>query len=190
LSTTRTARKLSEQIRQKRLPVWIVVASRSGAWIFSAPGARVEASMLERRQGGAWSCQLIEHVNHPEGRLKGRDLISDEPGRVMGRVSSERHAYAPETDPARILAEQFARVLAEKLRLARARNQFRRVILIAESRFLGLLRASLDRATAVRVATSLEKDWQGETLPEIQKRIEPLVGRVQRRLALEHERVS
>jgi len=186
LSTTRTARKLSEQIRQKRLPVWIVVANRSGAWIFSALGARQTGPGIERRQGGEWPLDLIEHIDHPDGRKKGRDLVSDEPGRVMGRVSSERHAYAPETDPARVLAEQFARKLAEKLRVARAQNQFRRLVLIAESRFLGLLRASLDRATAVRVATSLEKDWQWESLPEIQKRIAPLVGRVQSRMALEH----
>lgn len=174
-STTRTARKMAEQLRARRTPIWVVVAHRGGALIFESG---TEPGKLGRVVGsGAPSpvpMRLIERVERPEGRLKNRDVVSDEPGRVMGRVSSERHAYANPTEAKVVLAEQFARELAEKLRLARAQNRFKRVVLVAESRFLGLLRSSLDRPTATRVALSVEKDLNSEPLPRLREYLHQL----------------
>ena len=169
-STTRTARKLSEQLRARRTPTWVVVAHRSGALIFESGFEPDQQGRVRAGEGPERvPMRLIERVEHPEGRLKNRDIVSDEPGRVMGRVSSERHSYAAPTDAKVVIAEQFARALAEKLRLARAQNRFKRVVLVAESRFLGLLRSVLDRPTATRVAFTLEKELNGEPLPEIRK---------------------
>jgi protein required for attachment to host cells len=169
-STTRTARKMAEQLRARRTPTWVVVAHRGGALIFesgSEPGrvGRVVGSSAP----SPVPMRLIERVERPQGRLKNSELVSDEPGRVVGRVSSERHAYANPTDAKVVLAEQFARELAEKLRVARAQNRFKRVVLVAESRFLGLLRSSLDRPTATRVAFSVEKDLNAEPLPRLRE---------------------
>lgn len=185
MSTTRTARKMAEQIRIQKTPIWVLVAHRGGAFIFSTPSVLSESARVNPRLGGGEILELVERIDHPEGRLKNRDLVSDEPGRVMGRVSSERHAYAVQTDASRVVAEHFARVLAEKLRIARTQNRFRKVVLVAESRFLGMLRSMLDRPTAVRVAMTVEKEWAWETLPEIRRHLEPVIGKVQAGLALE-----
>jgi protein required for attachment to host cells len=158
----------------------VLVAHRGGALIFESGFEPEQEGRVRAGQGPERvPMRLIERVERPEGRLKNRDILSDEPGRVVGRVSSERHAYASTTDAKVVLAEQFARVLAEKLRIARAQNRFKRVVLVAESRFLGLLRSVLDRPTATRVAFTLEKELNGEPLPEIRK----LLHSVTRKLA-------
>ncbi|NKI36529.1 host attachment protein [Wenzhouxiangella sp. XN79A] len=122
---------------------WILVADSAQARLFSRRAPRAELVELQD-----WA--------HPESRLHGRDLESDRPGRVF---ASHGHGQSDmqETDaPHRKEAERFAGELADVLERARTQNRFERLTLVAEPRFLGLLRNRLSPETAGAVTRSLD----------------------------------
>jgi len=112
---------------------------------------------------------LIEQIDHPEGRLKNSELDADQPGRSMGSVSRVSHAYSENADSKRTLARHFARDLVARLEKGRVENRFRKVMLIAESRFLGELRSAMGSHLEKMVAGSLEKELHLMPLGQIQE---------------------
>ena len=126
---------------------WILVGHDAGARVFEnyGPGKGLE---------------LVETIEHPEGRLRDRDIDSDRPGRSFRKDSGDprRAAMSRGESPHDRAISDFARALADKLQRARVRNQYERLVLVAPPRFLGLLRASLDGPTAPLVVGSLDKD--------------------------------
>lgn len=121
---------------------WILAAHRGGAKLYEHAG------------GGRLS--LVRTFDHPEGRLQDREIVTDRPGRKAdGRGASLQGTAAPEVDPSRHEAESFARTLAAALTEGRNAGAFERLVLVAEPRFLGLLRGALDGPTADLVAGSV-----------------------------------
>ena len=122
---------------------WIIVADSAQARLFSRETPR--APLVEEQD---WT--------HPESRLAGRDLESDRPGRTFASHGHGQSDMQESDAPHRKEAERFAGELAEHLDHARAENRFERLTLIAEPRFLGLLRGRLAPETLQRVERSLD----------------------------------
>jgi len=124
------------------------VAHRGGARIFE-------------NNGPGKGLQRVDVVDHPEGRLKNVEINSDKPGRAFDSFGGGRHSMGKEHEPTEEVARQFALSLAEKVHLGRTQNRFDRLVLVAEPRFLGVLRAALDSPTASLVSATLGKDLGG-----------------------------
>jgi len=125
--------------------MWILVAHRSGARLFE-------------NKGPGMALELIQDIPHPEGRLKNQELGSDKHGRAFDRQGQGRHAYEKEHSPSAHLAEQFAKHLSKLLDQGRIEHRYSKLVLVAEPRFLGNLRAALTPQTAVLISAALDKD--------------------------------
>lgn len=99
----------------------------------------------------------IEDRVHPSARAANRDVDTDRPGRVhdsFGRHHPlERHESSKEH-----AAQEFAREIASVIAGHRVRGEIGRVVLVAEPRFLGLVRAALDAPTARLVDGEVAKE--------------------------------
>lgn len=122
---------------------WIVVGHRAGARIF-----------LHTRTG----FHLVAEMHNEAGRLKEGEINSDRPGRAYDRTGGGRHAMSTEESAHDHVAGVFAHELAERLRAGRNEHLYGRLVLVAEPRFLGMLRAALDEPTAALVYASVGKD--------------------------------
>ncbi len=143
---------------------WVVVANQSGARIFSA--AASGAGLIE-----------LEDAFNPRGRARDGDIDADRPGRSFDSAGDGRHALGREETPSEHAAADFARHVAARLAAARSAAEFDSLVLVAEPRFLGRLRAALDDPTAATVSASLDKDLvrldAGELLPHVREAIRP-----------------
>jgi len=124
---------------------WVVVAHRGGARLFE-------------NKGPGKGLDLLQDIDHPEGRLKNREIKSDKPGRSYDSKGSGRHAYEKEQEPTAHVAEQFAKQLSGILDDGRTRQAYGRLVLVAEPRFLGNLRSALSRETASMISATIDKD--------------------------------
>jgi protein required for attachment to host cells len=103
-------------------------------------------------------------LNHPASRAKGIDLMAGDRGRTRPRHKDATRgaAMAYRTTPHEVEAEAFSRELAEYLRLARTRNEYAHLVLVAPPSFLGQLREALDEPTRDCVRASIAKGYTGE----------------------------
>ncbi|MEQ8660814.1 MAG: host attachment protein [Gammaproteobacteria bacterium] len=124
---------------------WLVVADRSGARIMAV---RDGGKVLEPRVT----------LEHPEGRLQDRQIDSDRPGRSFDSGGEGRHAMTREESASERIAADFAREIASHLDKARGAGRLDELVLVAEPRFLGLLRDAVDKHTAGCVIASVDKD--------------------------------
>ena len=124
---------------------WILSANRSSASLFESnwPGN------LMRR---------IQDVNHPQGRMQNREINTDKPGRIFDSFGQARHSTSQKQEPTEHIAQQFALNLAELLHKGRLTHAYDRLILIAEPKFLGVLRAALDKNTTSLIIQTVNKE--------------------------------
>lgn len=162
-ATSRTMSSHDDKPMASHLPVgetWIVVASQSQARLF-------------RYMGLKSGLKLIEKIQHPEGRLLDRELGGDRPGRSFSSVGhGGRSAYSEEHGPHEEVALDFARALAEKLRAAHGRNEFSALMLVAESRFLGMLKSCLDEQTSKALVATLDREYHQKSSSELSRKID------------------
>ena len=125
------------------MSTWIIVGHRAGARI------------VEHTRSGL---QLVSEIEHAAGKLKDNELGSDRPGRAFSSVGAGRSAYSPRESAHDHASQNFASQLAETLRTARNEHRFDRLVLVAEPRFLGMLRGALDAPTAALVHDEAHKD--------------------------------
>ncbi len=121
---------------------WVVVCDAARARVFetSEPGARMSE---------------IDDWIEPAGRMSGRELDSDRPGRAMDRARGGRHAMDPPTDPHDKVEARFADRIVERLEVAHRAGRFEKLALIAPPAMLGRLRPAISGA----FARSPELDW-------------------------------
>lgn len=127
---------------------WILVAHRAGARLFET-GDPVHG------------LRLVRAIEHPDGRKRNFDINSDRPGRSFARVGGARHAMGKDHSPTEQVALRFARRLADLLEKARVRNRFGQLVLVAEPRFLGEIRAALSAPALALVVAEIDKDLCG-----------------------------
>lgn len=139
---------------------WVVICHRAGARVVEHKGHRL---------------RLISELAHDAGRLKNRQINTDRPGRQHDRTGPGSHAFGSEESPHDHVATNFARSIAELLNSGRNEKRFVRVVLVAEPRFLGMLRAALDHVTASMVTASLSKDLAHVPVPELQSHLKDVL---------------
>lgn len=126
-------------------------------WYLVADAAR--ARVLEPTPGSG--TQVLHDLEHPASRLKGSDLMADDRGRSRPRNRSAARGGAMDyrTPPREVEAQRFAREVAELLRLARTRNEYDELILVAAPAFLGELRGVFDDTVSRSVRAAIAKDY-------------------------------
>lgn len=138
---------------------WILVADSARARIFSRDK---KFSPLEE----------IETLVHPESRLHRQDLVTDRPGKVQESMTAGEYANDEPTDPKTTEARQFARDISQQLRESRVAGSFRHLVLVAEPKFLGLLRKSLDPGTRDLVTAEVAKNLVRESAEGIARTVD------------------
>lgn len=128
--------------------IWILVAHRGGARVFE-------------NKGPGKGLNLLHDIPHPAGRLKNKDIGADKPGRSFDSCGQARHALSSEQEATAHVAEQFAKQLCTMLDDGRHQQRYGKLVLVAEPRFLGNLRAALSPPTAAMVTASVDKDLGG-----------------------------
>ena len=136
---------------------WVVIADRARASI--------------RRQRSLHSAfDHVDDLDHPEGRLHAAELGTDRPGQVI-----DGHGTPHATEPRQTAQEHetisFARTIAHRLSAAGVARRFDALVLVAEPRFLGVLRAALDHGTQQRVRGEVRKRLIDATDADIAKHL-------------------
>jgi protein required for attachment to host cells len=144
---------------------WILVAHDAGARVFES-------------HGPGKGLTLVETIQHPEGRLRDRDIDSDRPGRSFRKDSGDprRAAMSRGEGPHDRAVSDFVRALADKLRRARVDNRYERLVLVAPPQFLGLLRSSLDAPTTRLVVGSIDKDLATSKEAELVEHLDEVIA--------------
>ena len=131
---------------------WILVADAGRARVFSTHDA------------GA-TLALIRELDHPAGRKRSQELVSDEAGRIDKGGRGILSAMDPPTDPHEHQARQFAETLTDLL--DESHPFYARLTLVAPPHFLGLLMASLSKKTVNALAGSFPLDLTRLTPAEV-----------------------
>ena len=126
---------------------WILIANRTNARLFT--------TLIDDE--GRVSTELVREFDHPKGSLKDQDISTDRPGVALDHGYG-KHAMAKGQSPAEHEDQRFAKELAETLAQGRTDNAFRRLVLIAEPGFLGLLKGALDDQTAKLLTDTVPKN--------------------------------
>lgn len=137
---------------------WVVVADRSRARFF------LLQSHIE-------PMQEFDGMVHEEGRLSGRDELSDRQGGIAGGHGEGDHTFEAPTDLKQHEAEVFARQIEEKLEHGRVNHEYQKLILIAPPFFLGVLRQVLNQHILELVGKSLDKNLVVEDEKQIREHI-------------------
>lgn len=125
-------------------------------WIVVADSARARIFFTDRRDQD-W--ELVESLEHPEARSRGRELLTGPPAMETGEHPKEREAVV------------FARQLARRLERAFNAHEFRQLVLVAPPEMMGLLRQSLAPPVAGAVAHEITKDLSQLRQDELEDRI-------------------
>jgi protein required for attachment to host cells len=137
---------------------WILVAHRGGARLFE-------------NKGPGKGLNLLHDIPHPEGRLKNKDIGADKPGRSIDSHGPGRHSLSSEQEPTAHVTEQFAKQLSTMLDDGRHQQLYGKLVLVAEPRFLGSLRAALSTPTAALVMATVGKDLGSVELHNMPKHL-------------------
>ena len=133
---------------------WILLAHRTGAKLFSSVGYGKNLNQLKE-------------FFYPMGRLRNQEIDTDDKGRRNSSVAGRRNSGGGYSFPAPShqqkggfdkhqgaithIAAIFAKQLADQLKKGRIQNEYDRLILVAEPRFLGTLLGQLDKETSKKV---------------------------------------
>jgi protein required for attachment to host cells len=121
------------------------VANQAGARIFEHPAA------------GA-GLTLVEEIDHPEGRLKSREIDTDRAGAAFESAAPGVRAMGREESAHERVAADFARKLAATLTASRNGGRFDQLVIVADPHLLGLLRRAMDVPTSSRIKRTLPKN--------------------------------
>lgn len=138
---------------------WILVADSAKARLFSR---NKKFSEIEE----------LETLVHPESRLHRQDLVSDRPGQVQESKTPGESANEEPTDPKVAEAQQFARELTRHLREGRVAGKFHHLVLVADPKFLGMIRKSLDHDTKNCIVAEVNKSLVRESTEAITRAVD------------------
>ncbi len=133
----------------------------STGWVLVADSAQARILEYDKDKLGP-----VEEFDHPASREHGRDLIGNRPNQNQHSMEKtrkgEEHQGLRDDE-----SKKFAKQLSNYLSTAHARNRFRKLILVADPRFLGMLRNELANPVTACVATSIDKNAVRMTAKEL-----------------------
>lgn len=124
-------------------------------WVVTAESCRARIFSAENRIG---PMNELEDFAHTEGRARDQELISDKAGRGFDGTVEGRHGMEKQFDAKHHEAVAFARRIAERIELGRARGEFAQLVLIAGPEFLGILRQQLSNQASRMVSKAVDKN--------------------------------
>jgi protein required for attachment to host cells len=107
-------------------------------------------------QFGSEGLELVESFEHPASQESNRDLIGNRPGQNQHGMEKDLKGNEPHALHADE-ALRFAKQLGNFLATAHAQNRFADLVLVADPKFLGLLRGELSRPVASCVSASINR---------------------------------
>jgi protein required for attachment to host cells len=125
--------------------LWILVANSAYAHIYEVKG-----------QGK--DIKKIHHIDHPDARKKGEEILSDRPGRSFDSTGIRRSAVSPQVDLKMHMQEQFAKELAQILQQGKNEHKFDQIALVAPPQFLGELNNAISDSVKKCISKHLSKD--------------------------------
>lgn len=132
---------------------WIVVCDAARARVFDS-------------RGNLQHLALVAQLEHPQSRRKEEALGMVRRGSVT--TGAGIHGGLPQqTSPKAHEAEQFARILADRMNHAVADHTCQRLVLVAPPHFLGLLRKLLNPAAQTCLHRTIDKDYTQLTIQEL-----------------------
>ena len=105
---------------------------------------------------GAWD--TLAEMQHPESDQRDAELVSDRPGRSFDSFGSGRHAMSTRQSEHEHELGRFADEVAGYLNNGLVVGQFENIVLLADPRFLGLLRSRLSSAATAAVVMAAPKN--------------------------------
>lgn len=135
---------------------WILVADSSRARIFEQQG--VDGQLEE-----------IEDFVNPAGRAADSELGADEEGRFIGMGERfQGHTSEPAATPHEHQTQLFANSVTQYLQHAHSEHRFHHLNLIAPAKFLGLLRADLNKEVLRMVVGEMSREISGWSMHDIE----------------------
>lgn len=131
--------------------LWVLVANSSNAKIFSVNGIGKEI-------------KKIHDVEHPDSRKKGREILTDRPGRAYDRVGEGRHAVGK--NPLTHEHQIFAHEIYELVKRGYDSGSFEEIAVIAPPNFLGELRQTMIGPVKNLITQEIDKDIVSTEEPE------------------------
>jgi len=136
---------------------WVVVADQSKARIFTVADRR--SALVD-----------VGELKHPEGRDREQTLTSDRPGRSFDSKGQGRHAMGSTVEPGKQETIRFAKQVSDHVRTAHDKGRCNRLLLVAGSPLLGLLRENLKNAPGMEIS-EIEKNLGQYDALEIRKHL-------------------
>ena len=137
------------------------------AWVVVADSARARIFSLEHASG---PLQPVEDLVSPEARLKEQDLSSDRPGRSFDSMGQGRHAMGATVEPGKQENVRFAKHVTDYVQAAHNEGRCDRVLLVAGSPMLGILRENLKSLSSVEIS-EFDKNLGQYDAAEIRKHL-------------------
>ncbi len=129
---------------------------------------------------------FLERLKNPKGKQTETELDSDKPGK--GISSSSRvihHSLDRHFRKTEQVAVRFAERIGKYLDQAAQQNKFHELILVAEPRFLGILRDHLSPSVLHRRVQTIDRDYYAKGSPgEVQRKIHEILSGNQHRAGL------
>ena len=148
------------------------------SWIIVADGARASFLALEHNAGRPprAALRLVENarLSNPEHTASGRRATRKiKSGRDTGRGSVAPHGYTDHREPHEAESlRRFTTHIAQQVATLVAGDKAAGIVLVAEPRMLGLLRAALEPVTKAGVTLrELARDYTWCTAPQLQRHL-------------------
>jgi len=143
---------------------WILAANATGAKLYETDALRV----------GSKELKLIDEFSHQENRERISDIVSDKEGHYQSDFGSGQGSFADRSDPKVIEAERFAQVLAAKLNKGRVDHLYHNLVVIAPSKFHGMLSEKCPRDVLNLIRHNVQKDYTKISDRELQAHLSEL----------------
>ena len=137
--------------------LWILVADQSRARFFTL--SESHSTLLDAGE-----------LEHPQARELEQALTSDRPGRSFDSAGQGRHAMGSAVEPGEQETLRFAKQVADHVQAAHNKGQYDRLLLVAGSPMLGLLREKLKTLPNLDL-TEIEKNLGQFDALEIRKHL-------------------
>lgn len=128
------------------MSTWILVAESSHGILFTKDAQSSELKKLEQ-------------FEHPEGKLRSKDLGTDQPGRLKSGVAAGKHGLSEEVSPHESEQRKFIHFLVDYLDQHFEQRDFHELMIVAPPKFLGELRKALPPKLTSAVVQELTKNY-------------------------------
>jgi protein required for attachment to host cells len=118
-----------------------------------------EAKFFETARGG--KVRFLARISCPAGRLHGRELVSDRPGRsfASARGSGLRHGLERKLGMREEEIHAFCKKIARRTDELLHDGRFDGITLVADPHLLGLLRRCFSANSRRRISREIQGDW-------------------------------